>query len=323
MMTTELLNVEPGGRESCQRVAGPWNGNFAGRVTVPPMLALLALSVTILTADEPQFIPLWPNGAPGFEDRRNEPEQARDYWVRNIHNPSITVFMPPKEKANGAGVLIVPGGGHRELVFKAEGVEPAKFLNDLGVTAFVLKHRLARETNSPYSLQIHPREDAQRAMRLIRRRADEWKLDTNRIGVMGFSAGGEVVAMLVYSPTTGDANAADSIDRMNCRADFQIVIYPGPVGIPDVIPADAPPAFFLVANDDRGHVTPVISQLEKYQQARRPIEVHLYARGGHGFNMGNRSKLRSIKGWPQRLADWMADNNILEPASQDANAQRR
>src|SRR5262245_30972805 len=157
----------------------------------------LALALTIagrLGAQEPQVIPLWPNGAPGFEDKRNEPEQAKDYWVRNIHNPSITVFPAPKEKANGAAILIVPGGGHRELVFKAEGVEPAKYLNDLGVTCFVLKHRLARETNSPYSLQIHPRQDAQRTMRVIRSRASEWSLDTNRIGALGFSAGGEVVA---------------------------------------------------------------------------------------------------------------------------------
>src|SRR4249920_1980229 len=157
------------------------------------LFPLLLLPATALAADEPQVIPLWSNGAPGFEDRRDEPELARDYWVRNIHNPSITVFPAPKEKANGAAVLIVPGGGHRELVFKAEGVEPAKYLNDLGVTCFVLKHRLARETNSPYSLQIHPRQDAQRAMRLIRSRATEWNIDTNRIGAMGFSAGGEVV----------------------------------------------------------------------------------------------------------------------------------
>jgi len=293
-----------------------------GRIIGSAALALLLLPASLFAADEPQIIPLWPNGAPGFEDRRKEPEQAKDYWVRNIHNPSITLFLPPKEKANGAGVLIVPGGGHRELVFKAEGVEPAKFLNELGVTVFVLKHRLARETNSPYSLEKHPREDAQRAMRLVRSRATEWNLDTNRLGAMGFSAGGEVVAMLVYSPTTGDPNAADPIDRMNCRTGFQIVIYPGPVGIPDQIPADVPPAFFLVANDDWSHVGPVLSQLEKYRQARRPIEVHLYARGGHGFNMGNRSKLASIKGWPQRLADWMADNNILQPAPTTSSSRR-
>jgi acetyl esterase/lipase len=267
----------------------------------------------VFAAENSPTIPLWENGAPGFEDRRNEPEQARDYWVRNIHNPSLTVFPAPKEKANGAAVLIVPGGGHRELVFKAEGVDPAKYFNDLGVTAFVLKHRLPRETNSPYSLQIHPRQDAQRAMRLIRSRAAEWNLDLKRIGIVGFSAGGEVAALLVYSPTAGDPNAVDAIDRVNCRADFQIVIYPGPLGVPTgPIPADAPPAFFLVANDDTSHVGPVLAQLEKYRAAKLPVEVHLYARGGHGFNMGNRSKLASIHSWPQRMADWLADSGFLQ-----------
>lgn len=278
--------------------------------------ALLFCASTIHSQAAPQVVSLWEKGAPGFENRRDEPEQAKDYWVKNIHNPSITVFPAPKEKANGAAVLIVPGGGHRELVFTAEGVEPAKYLNELGVTCFVLKHRLARETNSPYSLQIHPKQDAQRAMRVIRSRAVEWNLDTNRIGTLGFSAGGEVVAMLVYSPTAGDTNAVDAIDRVSCRADFQISIYPGPLGVPQgEIPADAPPAFFLVANDDRSHVRPVLAQLEKYQQAKLPVEVHLYARGGHGFNMGNRSKLNSIKGWPQRLGDWLTDNDLLRTPS--------
>ena len=279
---------------------------------------VLFLARAMHAADGPQVISLWAQGAPGFEDRRNEPEQARDYWVRNIHNPSITVFPAPPEKAKGAAVLIVPGGGHRELVFAAEGVEPAKYLNALGVTCFVLKHRLPRETNSPYSLHIHPRQDAQRAMRVIRSRAAEWRLDTNRIGALGFSAGGEVVALLVYSPTAGDSTAGDAIDRMDCRVDFQISIYPGPLGVPTgEIPADAPPAFFPVANDDSSHVGPVLAQLEKYRRAKRPVEVHLYARGGHGFNLGNRSKLASIKGWPQRLADWMQDNNFLQPAASD------
>src|ERR1041385_3535213 len=152
-------------------------------------VCVFGLSLLHIPAFAQEVIPLWPNGAPGFEDRRNEPEQTLRYSIHNIHNPSLTVFVPPKAKANGAAVLIFPGGGHRELVFKAEGTEPAEYLNNLGITAFVLKYRLARETNSPYSLQKHPREDAQRAMRLIRSRAGEWNLDTNRIGVMGFSAG--------------------------------------------------------------------------------------------------------------------------------------
>ncbi len=287
------------------------------------LFALLFCALTSVAIAEPQVIHLWEKGAPGFEDRRDEPELIQDYRVKNIHNPSITVFPAPKETANGTAVMIVPGGGHRELGFIPEGVEPAKFFNKLGVTCFVLKHRLPRETNSPYSLQIHPRQDAQRAMRTIRSRAAEWNIDTNRIGVCGFSAGGEVAALLVYSPTAGDTNAADAIERMNCRTDFQISIYPGPLGVPaGEIPADAPPAFFLVANDDTSHVGPVIAQLEKYRAAKRPVEVHLYSKGGHGFNMGQRSKLKSIKDWPQRMSEWLEDNKFLQPATADANEKR-
>jgi acetyl esterase/lipase len=270
-------------------------------------LAVFATGTGWLRAGEPEVIHLWTNGAPGFENRRDEPELAKDYWVRNINDPSLTVFRPAKEKANGAAVLIFPGGGFREVV------EPARYLNRLSVTAFVLKYRLPRETNSPYLLQIHPRQDAQRAMRLIRSRATDWNLDTNRIGILGFSAGGEVAAYLVYSPAGGDASAADPVDRMNCRVDFQMVIYPGPLGVPDRVPADAPPAFFVVANDDTSHVGPVLKQLEAYHEMKRPIEVHLYAGGGHGFNLGGRSKLASIKGWPQRMSDWLTDNHWLEP----------
>jgi acetyl esterase/lipase len=216
-------------------------------------------------------------------------------------------------------VLIFPGGGHRQLVFNAEGVEPARYWNDLGVAAFVLKYRLPREPNSPYSLQIHPRQDAERAMRLIRSRAAEWNIDPNRLGVMGFSAGGEVASLLVYNPTAGDANAPDPIDRLDAFADFQIVIYPGPLGIPDKIAADAPPAFFLIANDDTDHMGAILSLVEKYHQAKRSMEVHIFARGGHGFNMGGRSKLTSIHTWPQRLTDWLHDNNILQPATPRPN----
>lgn len=267
-----------------------------------------------LAQKKPIVIPLWPNGAPGFENRRNEPEQAKDYWVKNIHNPSLTVFLPPKEKATGAAVIICPGGGHRLLVYNAEGVEPAVFLNEIGVAAFVLKYRLAREENSPYSLDKHPREDAYRAIRLVRNHAKEWNIDTARVGMLGFSAGGEVVAAVAYAPGKGDATAADPIDRLNGKPDFQMLIYPGPLGIPDSISSDAPPAFLLAANNDPCCSESIVRLLKDYRAAKVPVEVHLYTQGSHGFNMGNRSKLASLKTWPQRMADWLADNNILDPA---------
>lgn len=256
-------------------------------------------------------IPLWPNGAPGFESRRAEPEQAKDWWVKNIHNPSITVYHPSPEKATGAAVIICPGGGHRELVFNAEGVEAATFLTSIGVTAVVLKYRLAREAGSPYNLENHVRQDAYRAMRLVRSYSQEWKIDPKRVGMLGFSAGGEVVAFVSYTSGEGDQKATDPVDRLNGKPDFQMLVYPGPLGIPDVIPADAPPAFLLAANDDQCCSGPVMKITEGYRKAKISVEAHLYAQGNHAFNMGNRSTLHSIKTWPQRMADWLSDSGWL------------
>jgi acetyl esterase/lipase len=270
------------------------------------------IAVTTLGAEDPKPIPLWENGAPGFEARRDEPEVAKDYWVRNIHNPSITPFLPDKDKATGAAVIICPGGGHRELVYNAEGVEPARFLNSIGVAAFVLKYRLGREKDSPYSIDKHAREDGERAMRLVRSRAAEWGIDPNRVGVMGFSAGGEVASMIAYDPGTGPSDAPDPIDRLSSHPDFQILIYPGPLGIPDTIPTTAPPTFLLVANDDRGASGVVVRLFQKFRDAGVPAELHVLASGGHGFNMGNRSKLESVRHWPDRLAEWLKDRGILE-----------
>jgi len=282
-------------------------------------MLICLVPVVAFSQQPPQEIPLWPNGAPGFESRRNEPVVAKDYWIANIHNPTVTVYLPPKDKATGAAVVICPGGGHRLLVFNAEGDEPARFLASIGVVAFALKYRLGREEGSPYSIEKHARADGQRAMRLVRSRAKEWNIDPERIGLMGFSAGGEVVSMVAFGNTDGDAYAADTVDRISCRPNFLIMIYPGPLGIPDVVPPTAPPAFLLAADDDQCCSPPVIKLLQRYREARIPVEAHIYTQGSHGFNMGNRSKLFSIKGWPQRLADWLADNHFLDKTPQVAD----
>jgi acetyl esterase/lipase len=265
----------------------------------------------VFAQDRPFTVPLWKNGAPGFEKLKDRPEEAKDYWVKNIHNPSITCFLASKEKANGAAILICPGGGHRLLVFNAEGIEPAKYLNSLGISVFVLKYRLAREENSPYKIEIHAREDGERAMRLIRSRAKEWNLDTSRIGMMGFSAGGEVVDMVAFQNWYSKARNPDSINRLSCRPNFIIQIYPGPLWVPDSIAPHSPPAFLLAANDDLCCSPPVVHLLDAYRKAKIPVETHIYNQGGHGFNMGYRSKLQSIHSWPQRLADWLQDSGYL------------
>jgi acetyl esterase/lipase len=261
---------------------------------------------------QPRVIHLWENGAPGFESRKDEPELAKDYWVRNIQNPSITVYLPAKENANGAAVLVVPGGGNRELVFNAEGRDPAIFLSNMGVAAFALKYRLAKEEGSRYKVEVHARQDAYRAMRLIRSHATEWNIDPNRVGVLGFSAGGEIANLIAYESGDGDPHGPDPIDRLNGKPNFQMLIYPGEHFMPTTIPSDAPPAFLLAANDDEwGCNKNVVKLLDEYLAAKAPVEAHLLAHGKHAFNMGYRSNLASVKGWPQRMADWLGDNGFL------------
>jgi acetyl esterase/lipase len=254
-------------------------------------------------------ISLWENGAPGFENRKDEPEQAKDWWVRNIHSPSITAYFP--EKPNGMAVLICPGGGHENLVFNSEGRDAAEYFTSIGITAFVLKYRLAREVGSPYKLETHVKQDAERAMRLIRSKAAEFKIDPNRVGAMGFSAGGEVVAMIAYNSNNVVKDTSDAIDKLDAQPNFQILIYPGPLFIPKEIKTDAPPAFLCTANDDLCCSGPIVELLNGYRKANVSVEMHLYSKGGHAFNMGKRAKTNALKTWPKRLTDWFEDNNYF------------
>jgi acetyl esterase/lipase len=274
----------------------------------------LALCVAGSAQSSPQVIPLWSHGAPGFENRKDEPEQAQDYWVKNVHNPSITVFLPPKEKTTGAAVVIAPGGGFRELVFNAEGKQAAEYLNSIGVAAFALKYRLPGEKDSPYSME-NVRQDAYRALRLVRSRAQEWNIDPHRVGMLGFSAGGAVVSLIAYAPGDGDPSAADPIDRLNGKPDFQMLVYPGG-NVPDTITSSAPPAFLLVANDDEyGCDKVALNIFLKMRAAGVRVEAIFLAQGKHAFNMGDRSSLVTVKTWPQRMADWMSDSGYLTPAT--------
>lgn len=274
------------------------------------IICLLLFQIVLPAQDSTFVLPLWQNGAPGFENRKDEPEQAQDWWVKNVHNPSLTVFLPPKEKANGTAVVICPGGGHRTLVFNAEGRDAAVFFNKLGITAFVLKYRLFREENSPYT-EAHARQDALRAMRLVRSRAKMWNIDPARVGIMGFSAGGELAAWTSFDKGKENPNAKDEIERTSAKPDFQILIYPGPLAVPDSISASVPPAFLLAANDDECCSDPVVQLLTLYRKAHVPVEAHLYTQGNHAFNMGNRSNLHSISTWSDRLGDWLLDNGWM------------
>jgi acetyl esterase/lipase len=275
------------------------------------IIFLLPILVQAQTVTPPKVIHLWENGAPGFENRKDIPEQAKDYWVKSINNPSVTVFTPSKDIANGCAVIVAPGGGFRELVFNAEGIQAAQFLNSLGVTVFALKYRLPGEEGSPYSVD-NVRQDAYRAVRLVRSRAAEFNIDPNRIGILGFSAGGAVVMMVSFEKGDGDPTAKDMIDRVNGRPNFEMMVYPGGQP-PEKISSDTPPAFLICANDDEyGCDKVTLELLEKFRDAKVPVEAIFLAKGKHAFNMGDRSSLITVKTWPQRMADWLSDSGFLK-----------
>ena len=271
---------------------------------------MVGLACAAFAQPQPEVVHLWSNGAPGFERLKDEPEQAKDYWVKHINNPSLTVFRPAADVANGCAVIVAPGGGYRELVFDAEGRDVGAYLTKIGVTVFALKYRLPNESGSPYSDE-HVRQDAYRAVRSVRSRAAEFGVDPRRIGILGFSAGGRVVMHVAFETGDGDAKAADPIDRVNGRPDFQMYVYPGGEP-PRRIPHDSPPAFLVCADDDEYHCDDVTMDLvNKFRAAHVPVEVHLIAQGKHAFNMGHRSEFLAIRHWPDRMAEWLHDRGYL------------
>lgn len=254
--------------------------------------------------------PLWPDGAPGFESRAAIPEESAEYWTKHINNPSITAFLPDKAKANGTAVVIVPGGGHRIIVITTEGNDVARWYAERGVAAFVVRYRLFREEGSPYS-QDDARADTERAMRLVRSRAAEFGIDPNRIGIMGFSAGGELARMAALSPPVAPRGKGDAIDRVSARPDFAILEFPGPLKAEEQVTKDSPPLLLTAANDDACCSAPLVDLLQSYRAAGASVELHLYAAGGHAFNMGEDTPLVSLQHWPDRIADWLSDRGLL------------
>jgi endo-1,4-beta-xylanase len=296
------------------------------------MLLRIALSAVLcatlaLSAERGDEIRLWPNGAPGSEgiaaQEVSKPSTNPKYqgWPSNFtvtHYPSIYVFLPPKDKATGAAMIVAPGGGHTQLVIEKEGWEIADWLNGNGIAAFVLKYRLAKAPNSTYTLPKEVYADAARSVRLVRSRAKEWNVDPTRIGFIGFSAGGEVAGMIETKYDAGTPDSPDPIERLSSRPDFTALIYPwyrpganhpeAPPLFP--IPEGAPPVFMVCTDDDRSHVEPTVKFYLELEAAKVPTEMHIYAAGGHGFALRPTKTPLPVMSWPDRFKEWLASRDI-------------
>jgi acetyl esterase/lipase len=263
---------------------------------------------------EPQTILLWPGGAPGALG-----QEDRD-------KPALTIYMPPNTTGPMTAVIIAPGGSYARLSMNNEGRAPANYLNALGIAAFVLRYRLGPQYHHPIELG-----DAQRAIRMVRARAVEWHLAPDRIGIMGFSAGGHLASSASTHVEAGNANAADPIDRVSSRPDFAVLAYPVISFIepwthqgsktnllgdhPDPalarslssetqVTATTPPAFIYHTNADT--VVPVENAVAYFLALRKagvPAEMHVFKDGAHGTGLGMQSA--TLAEWPRLLANWL------------------
>jgi endo-1,4-beta-xylanase len=317
---------------------------------IPVTLIVFAAARLACAAERGEEIRLWPKDAPGSEgitaQEVSKPSVNPKYskWPGNFtvtHYPSIYVFLPPKEKATGAAMIVAPGGGHRQLVMEKEGWEMAEWLNEQGIAAIVLKYRLSRVGGSSYKLTKEPYLDAARAVRVVRSRASEWGIDPAKIGFIGFSAGGEVAGMIGLKYDAGDPNASDRVERVSSRPDFNILIYPfyrpgsapfrpgqrpadgtprPPLALLPIVnnqefpvASDAPPVFMICTTDDPSHVVPTVQFYLELQAHKVPAEMHIYEYGAHGFGLrATKQPGAPVETWPARMMDWLVFRGITK-----------
>ena len=262
-------------------------------------------------------VALWANGAPGSEGK-TVPEVVtvdgeNEHRVSSINAPSLTPYLVRGAKAPTAAIIIAPGGGHQFLSIDMEGYDVAKYLSGHGVAAFVLKYRLAKEKGSTYSVDKDELADMQRAIRLVKARAAEWNVDPARVGVMGFSAGGEL-AVKAAEGFHGDAAASgDPIDGQSDKPAFEVLMYPGGL-TPEIlakVTKDMPPGFLLCGADDRENIAQMLPQLfVAMRKAGVSAELHEYAGVGHGFGL-RLSQHGAVADWARVLVEWMDTKGFL------------
>ncbi len=302
--------------------------SFIARNLFMGAIALLC-STPVYSADPQTPLRLWAEKAPGeteaigAETDITKPSDGliagrRLIRLANVSDPTITVFHPPKGKATGASVLVCPGGAYHILALDLEGTEVCQWLNSIGVTGILLKYRVPARKGQDRHLA--PLQDAQRAMGLIRQNANDWGLDPNRVGILGFSAGGHLSAITSTSFAKRTYEHRDSADSLSCRPDFSFLIYPAYLTLKDHgykispelgISTNAPPTFILQTQDDGVDVGNAIYYARALQVAKVPTELHIYPTGGHGY--GLRSTDQNVTQWPKRAEEWMRELKLLSP----------
>lgn len=274
-----------------------------------------------------------PNSKPSPDQEVTLIRDAKHINISKISIPTISVYLPSPEKANGTAIIICPGGGYVNTAIGHEGFEVAKTLNDMGVTAFVLKYRIPNDSTM-VNKEIGPLQDAQRAIQLVRQRAAEWKVNSSRVGILGFSAGGHLAST---AGTHFTKAAIDNKENTNLRPDFMVLLYPvisfsdslAHLGsrnqligkMPNLekireysnelqVTAQTPPTFLVHAGDDKGvKVQNSINLYLALQKNNVPAELHVYPKGGHGFGMDNASTQDK---WMERLKNWLDMNGWLQ-----------
>ena len=292
---------------------------------------LAASAAALAAAAESPAVLLWPGPVPGEiavlppEADTSKPEGdlvagRRVIRLGNVSQPTLTIYKPDPAKATGAAVLVCPGGGYYILAMDLEGTEVCTWLNSIGVTGILLKYRVPRRAGLPHYLP--PLQDAQRALGLVRQQAQALGIDPNRIGVLGFSAGGHLAAALSNNHTARAYPGVDAADQVSCRPDFCVLIYPSYLtgkdpgaAVAGELPVSAtntPPTFIAQAQDDNPYVESTLVYYQALRAAHVPAEMHLYADGGHGY--GLRRTAANVTAWPDRVAEWMAAAGWLRSA---------
>lgn len=282
-----------------------------------PLCLLLPLLAVAAHAAEPVTLKLWPQGAPEPAGYTSEPEKElprkNDQDVKRVTNvtePTITVYKP--EKANGTAVIVCPGGGYSILASEHEGSQVWDYLTSVGITGILLKYRVpARDRNNPSK---EPLQDAQRAIGLVRHHAAEWGIKPDRIGILGFSAGGHLTVMASLHPNDRTYPQDPALDVEDATPNFSIPVYPAYLVTKDdtftlkpevAVTAKAPPMCLIHAHDDKGQTSASGSALLylEYKKLNLPAELHIYAKGGHGFGM--RKTGLPTADWLVRCAEWI------------------